>query len=195
MPTFHALSAVKWGATRARAPPPLHSFRIVAAGFPPTPSPYAMPFQQPNPGKANVFGGCSAFFSEFSEVFFSFFSVLFFVFFWGFEILHFPFFWVGAFPNPSPQHKVYFPTLAPPPKPKATHPKQSNAVENATMQVNCCCWFPSLICISADTDVLCVSTEAKGRSGKRTEALRATQHAGQAWMATNFFGFGMRTQI
>ena len=93
-----------------------------------------------------------------------------------------------------PQHRVYFPIPCPFPNPKATHPKQPNAVEDATMQVNCCWWLPPKLSINADTDVLCVSTEAKGCSSQSTEALGATQHAGQAWTAIKGFWFGMHTQ-
>ena len=79
------------------------------------------------------------------------------------------------------------------PKPKATHPKQPNAMENATMQVGCC-WLLSKIAINADIDVLCFSTEAKGRSGQRTEAaLRAIQHARQPKTAMKGFLFSMHT--
>ena len=93
-----------------------------------------------------------------------------------FEFPHFTSFaWAHFRGNCPPAQGLFFYPSSPP-KPKATHPRQSNAVENATIQA-----------INADTDVLCVSTEAKGRSSQRTEALRATQHAGQAWMAIKGF--------
>ena len=85
-----------------------------------------------------------------------------------------------------PQPRVYFPT--PVPSQTQSHsPKTAKRSGKCNHAINCCCWFPPKLSINADTDVLCVSAEAKGRRGQRTEALRATQHAGQAWTAMKGF--------
>ena len=69
-------------------------------------------------------------------------------------------FWGGRVSEETvPKDSVCFPALLSPPKPKATHPKQRNAMENATMQVTCCCWlspsFPSM-----PTQVCCASARS-----------------------------------
>ena len=185
MPIFHVLSAVKWGATRTRARPLcIVSALFLQNLFSSRLSLFAMPRQHPNIGKTNRFGGFG-FLSEFFDIPFRF------SFFLGISNFRISVFLVGAFPRKASPSTGFIVLPSSPPKPKATHPKQPpNAVENATMQVvnanmqvNCCCWFPSKLSINADTNVLCVSMAAKGRGGQKTEALRATQHAGQAWRA------------
>ena len=101
MPTFRELSAVKWGATRARAPP-LH---IVSALVPqilnPPPNSFEMPLQHPDTGKTNKFGG----FGPSSFRIFHFFP---FCPFFLFYIRIFRFLAGRSSEETVPQHKVYF---------------------------------------------------------------------------------------
>ena len=178
MPTFHDLSTVKWGATRARAP-----LLCIASTelFSSVLSPFAMPLQHPNTGKqADLVGlGPYPIFRFFHSVF----STL------GLRIPHLPF-WGGRISEEIvPQHRVYLPTPRPLPNPK---PLTQNSQTQWNMQpckLIVAAGF-SKLSINVDTDVcvcVCFSTEAKGRSGQRTEALGATQHAGQAWTAIKRF--------
>ena len=118
MPIVHELSAVKWAATRARAPPlcvvsalfPLNSFFRLRGVLSECPS-----STQTLEKQADFFGPFPNFpkFSNFQNFsffsFFSFFPFRFFRFFGGFEFPHFPFFGVGAFPRkPSPSPGFIF---------------------------------------------------------------------------------------
>ena len=168
MPTFHALSALKWGASRARAPP----LRIVSALFPQSSffhlrrvllqcpsSTQTLEKQADLVGLAlfrifRIFRFFRSFFPFFPFFRFSDFSV-------------FSVFWARFRGNRPPAQCVFsYPSF--PPKLKATHPKRPNAVENATMRVNCCCWLPPSS-PSMPTQMCCVSARrpqdavAKGR--------------------------------
>ena len=140
-----------------------------------------MLLKHPNTGKTNRFGGFGPFFRVF-RIFRSFAVFPF------FRISAFSVFWGGRVSEETvPQHSVCFHAPRPLPNLKPLTLTAKRTVENTTMQVNRCCWFTPKPSINADTDVLCVSTEATGRSGQRTEALRATQHASQAWTAIKGF--------
>ena len=150
---------------------PLYNFRIVSAYFSSAPSPFRNAFQHPNTEKQTDLVGLGPFpnFRFFSFHFPPFFRS---VFSGGSDL-----FGVGAFPRkPSPEHSVCFPTPRPLPNPKPLTQNSQTRVENATMQVNCCCWLPTKLSVNANTDALCVSTEATERNGQRTEALRACTH-------------------
>ena len=171
---------------RSSAAPP-HSFHIVSAKFmfSAPPSPFAMPLQHPNTGKTSRLGGFGPFFRISVFSFFSFrFSL--------FPISSFRFFGGLVSEETVPQHSVCvcvcvsYPSS--PPKPKATHPKRPNAEwKMQPCKLIVAVGSPRKLSINADTDVLCVSTEATRRGSQRTEALRAIQSAGQAWTAVKGF--------
>ena len=171
---------MKWGASRAPAAPP-HSFRIVSAillhlrrVLSQCPS-----STQTLEKQSDLVGlGPSPNFP-----FFPFFLCTFR--FWGRRVSE----------ETVPQHSVcgcvcvcVFSCPSSRPKLKATHPKRPNAQwKMQSCKLIVAVGSPPKLSINAEADVLCVSTEATGRSGQRTEALRATPHAGQAWTAIKGF--------
>ena len=85
-----------------------------------------------------------------------------------------------------PQPRVYFPTPCPS-QTQSHSPQTAKRGGKCNHVITCCCWLPPKLSINANTDVLCVGTEAKGCPGQRTEALRATRRAGQEWTAMKRF--------
>ena len=107
--------AVEWGAARARAPP----LCIVSALFPPIFSSAPESFRTAPPAPKHW---------KSKQILFS-------------RIFLFSVFWVSAFPRkPSPmEHSV---SLVPSQTQNHSHKTTQRTMENATMQVNCCCWLP-----------------------------------------------------
>ena len=143
-----------------------------------------MPLQHSNTGETSRFGGFGPL-SEFPVLCVPLFPVLN----RGFQMSSFSVFGWTRFRRKPPPSKVFFltPRPFPNPKPLTQNSQRSGKCNHASYLLLLV--RPNLS-INADTDVLCVSTEAKGCSSQRTEALRATQHemtatqhAEQEWTA------------
>ena len=78
----------------------------------------------------------------------------------------------------------YFLPLPPLPDPKSAKEAATRTGKHKHARLFLLLAPPPKLSINADTDVLCVSKDVKGCSGQRMEALRATQHAEQAWTTT-----------
>ena len=136
------MSCAPLSGTRARAPPsvwfPQNLFLICAESFRNAP-------QHPNTKKKKqtdlvVFGPFP------NYPFFPFFPFPFFPLFGDFRISAFSVFWVGACLR-KPSHStgcIFLPLV--PSQTQSHSPKTAKrTVENATIQVNCCCWLPRAI--------------------------------------------------